>query len=297
MRALFIALMLSGAPLMAGPVLAQQAVQDTATLEAARRAFVAGRHAEALAVLRPAAEAGDPLAQNVVGAAYDDGAGYAVDPIEAERWYRRSAEAGFSRAQMNLAQILRDGRPGIAPDPVESRRWMQASADQGYAPAMAGLGRMYERGIGGPTDLAEALRLYERGRAGGSDWAVEYLAHLYLNGSGVVQDEARARALFLEAANLGLAQSLGNYGYMLEMGTGGPQDLEGAQTAYRGAMEQGYARAGYNLAWVVSGAAVDRAGFAEAAQHCDWALERASPANRTEWAPHCATMRKWVLLY
>ena len=39
----------------------------------ARLAYIAGNYSVALQVLIPAAEAGDPNAQNIVGAAYEDG--------------------------------------------------------------------------------------------------------------------------------------------------------------------------------------------------------------------------------
>ncbi|WP_334192002.1 tetratricopeptide repeat protein [Pararhodobacter sp.] len=295
MRAIWLAVMM-GVLTVGGlprPVAAQNTPAAVAAdLATARRLFTEGRYAEGLAILRPAAEAGDPVAQNIVGVAYDDGLGYAADPVAARYWLTRAAEAGDARAQLNLGQLLRDGRSGIAVDMVAARHWIQSASDLGYGPASSALGRMVERGIGGPVDLSEALRLYRIGQAAGDPWASEYLAHLYLNGTGVPQDEALARRYFSEAAAGGVAQAQSNYGYMLETGAGGPVDLAQAEALYRQAMTGGYARAGYNLAWLLDGQATDRASSEEVAAACDWALSRADPEERVEWFDDCATLRK-----
>lgn len=280
-----------GGPFNAGGVPPPMNAQTAA----ARQLFIDGRYGEALAVLRPRAEAGDAVAQNLVGVAYDHGLGYARDPVAAAHWLRRAAEQGDARAQQNLGQLLRDGRPGVPDDQAEARRWLQAASDQGYGPAHAALGRMLQFGLGGAADLPGAVALYRQGEAAGDPWSLEYLALLYLDGNGVEQDPAQARRLFAAAGQGGVAAALGNLGLMTERGMGGPADPAAAEALYRQGVAGGDANSAYNLA----GLLFDRAGDApdtrrEAAAQCDWALARADADQRDLWLPACQTIRKYA---
>lgn len=83
-------------------------------------------YGSALQVLRPKAQAGDPVAQTYLGEIYEKGLGLpAPDHAAAVSWYRQAAE-------------------------------------QGYAPAQTALGSLYERGLGVPADKTKALDLYRR---------------------------------------------------------------------------------------------------------------------------------------
>ena len=53
--------------------------QTDADVAAGRDLFLAGNYAEALVILRPAAEAGMARAQNILGLAYQDGKGVALN--------------------------------------------------------------------------------------------------------------------------------------------------------------------------------------------------------------------------
>ena len=124
MRALFFALSLATATLTALPSGAElisnyPSPGMSPAYAAARQAFIDGHYAEAVTQMRPLAEAGDPMAQNMMGAAYDDALGVGFDPLLARRWFERAVAQGNARAQMNLGQMLRDGRPGV---PVEAYR-------------------------------------------------------------------------------------------------------------------------------------------------------------------------------
>ena len=66
--------------------------------------------AKAAGLFRHAAEAGDALAQYDLGYCYENGLGTPVDPLQAVRWYRRSAaragDAGLRTLAANSAHIL-----------------------------------------------------------------------------------------------------------------------------------------------------------------------------------------------
>ena len=80
--------------------------------------------------LRERAAAGDPEAQFNLAKNYETGrAGYKKDFVEAERWYRLSAEQGDPFAQASLGILYRFGK-GIPQDYVEAFMWFYLAANQ-----------------------------------------------------------------------------------------------------------------------------------------------------------------------
>jgi len=89
----------------------------------------------------PLAEAGDPVAQNSLGALYDHGLGVIEDNAEAARWYEMAAQQGFPLAMRNI-------------------------------------GNQYATGHGVPFDLEAAKQWYERAAAAGDQQSAALLNHL-----------------------------------------------------------------------------------------------------------------------
>ena len=94
-----------------------------------------------VALLRAAAERGDPDGQNVLGVRYRDGRGVARDDAEAARWFRAAAERGDALGQFNLGVMYSEGR-GVARDEAEAARWYKKAAEQGDADAKDRLARL-----------------------------------------------------------------------------------------------------------------------------------------------------------
>jgi TPR repeat protein len=109
------------------------AAEDSRVVDA-RAAVEAGDYERALALLRPAAEEGDPQAQVGLGTLYASGKGVEQDDAEAVRWFRRAAEKGHALAQYNLGICYLKGR-GVDEDGVEAFKWISLSASQGFPPA------------------------------------------------------------------------------------------------------------------------------------------------------------------
>jgi TPR repeat protein len=74
-------------------------------LQDARQAYINGDYAAALAVLEPAAQSGNAMAQNIMGAAYENGNGVKFNTKLAKQWYQKSADQGFDRALYNLGDF------------------------------------------------------------------------------------------------------------------------------------------------------------------------------------------------
>nr|WP_186162388.1 tetratricopeptide repeat protein [Burkholderia gladioli] len=126
---------------------------------------VARDYRRALALLRPAAEAGDAAAAYYVGLIYRSGYGVSADPAEAARWFTRAARQALPAAQFMLANAYRDG-------------------------------------AGVPRDEARALALYRSAAEHELPEAVQALAMAYRSGElGVKRDEDAYHAQWLEAAH------------------------------------------------------------------------------------------------
>ena len=76
----------------------------------------------ALRVWLPAAEGGDPEAQNAVGEIFERGLGTEPNEELAAVWYRRAAEQGDKAAQVNLATLYETGR-GVPQSQVTALNW------------------------------------------------------------------------------------------------------------------------------------------------------------------------------
>lgn len=70
----------------------------------------------------PLAEAGDPVAQNSLGALYDHGLGVIEDNAEAARWYEMAAQQGFPLAMRNIGNQYATGH-GVPFDLEAAKQW------------------------------------------------------------------------------------------------------------------------------------------------------------------------------
>jgi TPR repeat protein len=168
-------------------------------------------------------------------------AGYAAnagDAARADRLLERAAAADDPRAQTDLAQArLAFGRT------ADALPLAQRAAAQGYAPAQVLIGAMYERGLGLPKDLGQAMQWYARAERAGSPAAVRAIGALYENGDGVAQDYSAARRRYEQASELGDGESSQRLGSLMERGLGGARDLARARVLYQRAVAQGHAAA------------------------------------------------------
>jgi TPR repeat protein len=78
----------------------------------------------------PLAEAGDPVAQNSLGALYDHGLGVSEDNAEAARWYEMAAQQGLPLAMRNLGNQYATGH-GVAYDINLAQQWYEKAAALG----------------------------------------------------------------------------------------------------------------------------------------------------------------------
>src|ERR1700691_2862621 len=113
------------------PTLAQNPAAQTAAVDPA---------------LLAKATAGDVATEVAAGDAYAAGKGGAREPRQltadyqqAAVWYGKAAVQGNIAAQIDLADLYRDGR-GVARDTAQAAAWYRKAADQGDAGAQGTLG-------------------------------------------------------------------------------------------------------------------------------------------------------------
>ena len=100
-------------------------------VEAARSALRTLQYEKAIALLRPAADAGNAKAQLLLALIYLNGVGVAADPSWADALLRAAADHGDGEAAYVLAgQLAHD--PQSAAD---ARQWLERAASLGYARA------------------------------------------------------------------------------------------------------------------------------------------------------------------
>ena len=187
-----------------------------------------------------------------LGILAEDGLGEAVDAQQAIRLYHRGAEGGSEKAQFRLAQVYLEGRL-VEPDRVQAERWLRAAADAGYEDAAAQLSQLAlgvksndylsARMLESEGRLADAASIYARLSDAGNLRARTRLAWLYEAGRGLERDLERAAELFRSAAEAGDAEAQFALGVMLKTGAGQQMDADEALYWLRRSASQGYPEA------------------------------------------------------
>lgn len=108
---------------------------------------------EAVRLYRKAAEQGVTTSSRNLAIAYLNGRGVPVDSVEAVEWFRRAAESDDDVSQFWLALLLGgEEEPGMTANLRESAKWLLRSAEQGYSLAQVGLAGAYFEGYGVQVD-------------------------------------------------------------------------------------------------------------------------------------------------
>lgn len=115
----------------------------------------AGQHADAVQWFRKAAVLGYAAAQNLLGEAYESGAGIKKNDKEAFGWYARAAAQGVAEAQYHLGRMYAKGR-GVKRDDKLAAKWYRLAADRDIGGAQHELGLMYMTGRGVARDDIDA---------------------------------------------------------------------------------------------------------------------------------------------
>jgi TPR repeat protein len=237
------------ATLIWASVATAQDVQEGRTL------YLEGKYTEAFAILDGLAEAGDPVAQNILGVAFSDtDRGKPYEPATALVWLEAAAAQDFDRALYNLALFWTENHPNHPNDYVKARNLYEEAAALGNAGAMNNLGVLFEEGRGGPADIDAAFELYRAAAKHLDPDGQNNLANFYRQGLGTDKNLDRAFVLFRDAALQGHSLGLNNLAVMHEQGLGTARDEMAAYALYLEAFYLGEPLAAYNLAYLLTDA-------------------------------------------
>ena len=154
--------------------------------------------------LKAMAEAGDPIAQTLLGSMYNSGEGVVQDNAIANSWFRKAADQGKLSAQFLLGRNYEKGI-GTAQDYLAAAYWYRKAAYEGYADAQINLGFMYYYGRGVTQDYAIAVSWFRKAANQGDKGAQTSLGIMYVKGSGVKQNYTTAISWLRKAADQGYA--------------------------------------------------------------------------------------------
>ena len=172
--------------------------------------------ARGIALLLKAAEANEPGAQTNLGFAYATGTGVEQDDAKAAEWYQRAADQRLTRAALATGQIYATGR-GVEKDLAKAVHYLQIAMSGRSEVALQMLGGLVASGevaeaavgeeqalmaISAAADTGDAKAIdWLTARAeGGEDYAYLRLAKVYLDGTVVPADPAKAADYYLKAA-------------------------------------------------------------------------------------------------
>ena len=186
------------------------------------------------------AEAGDPEAQLKLYFAFKNGQlGLVAEQKTAIEWLRKAAEQSSSKAQ-NLLGIAYEQGAGVQQSYAEALAWYMKAANRGYADAQGNVGRMFDLGLGVQRDAGKAAEWYRKGAESNSPESQHNLGNCYLRGEGVEQNDAEAFKWFSKAADEGnFGPSQANLARMYFEGKGIEKNYVKAGEYYRLALTNG----------------------------------------------------------
>ena len=143
--------------------------------------------------------AGDPIAQNNLGALYLKGRGLEQDYVQARFWFEKAVEGALPGAMFNLAMVYLRGY-GVDVDIEKSNALLTQSANQGDRDAQFFLGLHYSTGTGLEKDLEMAKLWFTRAAEQQVAAAMYNVAILYLDSDPAIGDEDLAMEWLKKAA-------------------------------------------------------------------------------------------------
>jgi TPR repeat protein len=188
------------------------------------------------AQVKKAAERGDPKAMDVLGDMYAQGQGVQENFAQAARWYRRSADAGYSGAFAGMGILTLVKAMGLASDDESAVRLYNDESKKWELWRL--LFHPQEYPVRNQVELKEAVRWLRRGADDGHDPVAQIiLAQLTSGGVGVEKDPVQAaKWMRLAATKLSLAQVM--MGKFYFDGTGVKQDYTEAVRRFRDAADK-----------------------------------------------------------
>jgi len=116
--------------------------------------------------------------------------------------YKKASDLGIPKAQYYLANMYLEGQ-GSTKNKTEAIMWLKKSADGGFSPAQVAMGLRNQFGIDVAKDLAKAYNLFLLAAKADDPDGQYYLAILIATGQGTVKNSKKALEWFRIAQSNG----------------------------------------------------------------------------------------------
>jgi len=197
-----------------------------------------GEQSEVNALARILQTDPSPSQIHEMGLIYFHGRNVEQSDERAVYFYRKAAEQGYARGQLNMGWMYTHGR-GVIQCHEQAVYWYRKAAEQGYITGKLNMGIMYEQGRGVPQSYEQAAYWYRKAAEEDHIYAQNNLGLLYRDGRGVEQSYEQTVYWLRRSADLGSIYAQANLGQMYERGRGVPQNLEQAEYWYQKSAEGG----------------------------------------------------------
>lgn len=187
---------------------------------------LSGAGIDGVALVRKAADAGDPVGLTLLGRLYQLGRGVPQDDNAAKELFGKAAPV-FALAKTYLGEMyLNSSSPAERSKALE---YFWSAAAKGETSSMVHLAVMYIRGLGVQKNLVLANKLLQNAAQMGSCVAYYQRGVLYRDGAGVPRSYRMAATLFRRAADMGYPPAQAALGMCYATGVGVEKDLAQAR--------------------------------------------------------------------
>lgn len=146
-------------------------------------------------ILEECAQKKDPYALYIKGYVYNYGINKRINFKKAFKFYKESANLGYSAAQFNLAMMYFEGGDGINPNPTKGFALLEKAADQGHLQSLYLLGSFHFDGMGVEKNRPLSAKLYSKAAEKVFFLSLTPLSFIYQYGLGVKKDTKKALSL------------------------------------------------------------------------------------------------------
>ena len=168
---------------------------DIAELNDGILAFATHEHTEAIRLLRPLAENGQPLAQLLLGRIYVHSNSVTRDCGSGVSWLIRASDLGNAEAAFELADLYKRGHC-VAPNESIALNWYIKAAEEGYPAAPNAVAEIYLGSDKLAPDYPASLRWFLRAVRLFDKSACFHIGTIYAQGRGVPTDYKEAYKWF-----------------------------------------------------------------------------------------------------
>ncbi|MCF6221334.1 MAG: peptidoglycan-binding protein [Robiginitomaculum sp.] len=133
----------------------------------------AGREADAVRLIRLAANQGQAAAQYRLAKLYEAGIGVKVNGKTAKDLLTRAAKADNRIAMHDLGHYYATGADGASPDLQQAVKWFSMAAERGVLDSQFNLAVLYQGGSGVPLSLEDAYIWYSIAGSQGDEIAIQ----------------------------------------------------------------------------------------------------------------------------